>query len=206
VQIIYAGKAHPKDDRGKEIIQRLFALGRQPRFKGRIVLLEDYDINVGRHLVQGVDLWLNNPRRPLEACGTSGQKVVLNGGLNCSTLDGWWAEAYDGYNGFAIGDGKIHKDVDAQDRRESQQLQQVLSEEVVPLFYQRDATGLPIDWIARMKHALVSLAWSYNAARMVYDYTQKSYLPAGGADTSSLPDESDLDLSTVVKWVRSERI
>ncbi|MBW1807702.1 MAG: alpha-glucan family phosphorylase [Deltaproteobacteria bacterium] len=201
VQIIYAGKAHPRDDKGKELIKRIFHLGKDPRFKGRIVLIEDYDINVGRHLVQGVDVWLNNPRRPLEACGTSGQKVVLNGGLNCSTLDGWWAEAYDGYNGFAIGGGKIHKDVAKQDEREAIQLREVIEQEVVPMFYNRDEAGLPRKWISQMKHALVSLAWNYNAARMVHDYTQLCYLPAGGATTSSLPDESDLDLPSIVKWL-----
>ena len=202
VQILYAGKAHPKDDRGKEIIRRICRLGEQPRFKGRIVLIEDYDINVGRHLVQGVDLWLNNPRRPLEACGTSGQKVILNGGLNCSTLDGWWAEAYDGYNGFAIGSGKIHKNTAKQDKREADQLRRVLVEEVVPMFYKRDETRLPREWIARVKHALMSLAFHYNAARMVYDYTQLCYLPAAGAVTSSVPDEDDLDLPNVVRWLR----
>jgi starch phosphorylase len=201
VQVIYAGKAHPKDEKAKELIQRIFRLSRDPRFEGRIVLVEDYDINVGRHLVQGVDLWLNNPRRPLEACGTSGEKVVLNGGLNCSTLDGWWAEAYDGYNGFAIGSGKVHKDPAEQDRREALELRQVLFEEVVPLFYRRDPTGMPREWIARMKHALISLAWSYNAARMVVDYAQLCYLPAAGAATSAVPDESDLDLATVIQWL-----
>jgi starch phosphorylase len=201
VQVIYAGKAHPKDDRAKELIQRIFHLSRDPRFEGRIVLVEDYDINVGRHLVQGVDLWLNNPRRPLEACGTSGQKVVLNGGLNCSTLDGWWAEAYDGYNGFAIGTGKIHKDPAEHDRQEAEELRHVLQDEVVPMFYRRDMTGLPRVWIGRIKHALIRLAWSYNAARMVVDYTQLCYLPAAGAATSSVPDETDLDLPTVIQWL-----
>ena len=201
VQVVYAGKAHPQDERGKELIQRIFHLSRDPRFEGRICLVEDYDINVGRHLVQGVDVWLNNPRRPLEACGTSGQKVVLNGGLNCSTLDGWWAEAYDGYNGFAIGSGQIHKDPEIQDRQEAEQLKVTLLEQVVPTFYQRDERGLPAEWIARIKHALVSLAWRYNADRMVVDYTQQAYLPAGGATTSALPDESDLDLPTIVRWI-----
>ncbi len=205
VQVIYAGKAHPQDERGKEIIQRIFRLSRDPRFEGHIFLVEDYDINVGRHLVQGVDLWLNNPRRPLEACGTSGQKVVLNGGLNCSTLDGWWAEAYDGYNGFAVGSGLIHTDADEQDRREAGQLKRTLMDEVVPMFYRRDHRGLPVEWIARIKHALASLAWRYNADRMVVDYAQQAYLPAGGACTSALPDENDLDLPTVVRWIsRSE--
>ena len=108
VQFVFAGKAHPHDDPGKSVLQQIARLTRDPRFAGKIVFVEDYDINVGRHLVQGVDVWLNNPRRPLEACGTSGQKVVLNGGLNLSVLDGWWAEAYDGLNGFAIGSGETH--------------------------------------------------------------------------------------------------
>ena len=106
VQFVFAGKAHPHDQPGKELLQQIARLTHDPRFAGKILFIEDYDINVGRHLVQGVDVWLNNPRRPLEACGTSGQKVVLNGGLNLSILDGWWAEAYDGQNGFAIGGGR----------------------------------------------------------------------------------------------------
>ena len=108
MQFIFAGKAHPHDGPGKEMLQQIAQLMRDPRFAGKLLFVEDYDINVGRHLVQGVDVWLNNPRRPLEACGTSGQKVVLNGGLNLSVLDGWWAEAYDGLNGFAIGTGETH--------------------------------------------------------------------------------------------------
>lgn len=201
VQVIYAGKAHPQDERGKEIIHRLFKLARDPRFEGHIHLVEDYDINVGRHLVQGVDLWLNNPRRPLEACGTSGQKVVLNGGLNCSTLDGWWAEAYDGANGFAIGSGRIHTDSNQQDRREAEELKRILKDEVVELFYRRDERGMPTEWLDRIKHALQSLAWCYNADRMVVDYSQQAYLPAAGATTSRLPNEDDLDLQTMIRWI-----
>ena len=184
VQLIFAGKAHPHDQQGKELIRRIFKLSQDERFAGRIVFLENYDINVARHLIQGVDVWLNNPRRPLEACGTSGQKVVLNGGLNCSTLDGWWAEAYDGFNGFAIGSGKIHRDSHELDTRDARDLREVLTGEVVPLFYDRDASGLPTGWIARMKHALISLAWCYNANRMVLDYTRQCYLPAADALTS----------------------
>ncbi len=204
VQIVFAGKAHPQDDRGKELIQRIYRLSRDPRFEGRIFMVEDYDINVGRHLVQGVDVWLNNPRRPLEACGTSGQKVLLNGGLNCSTLDGWWAEACDGFNGFAIGQGFTHEDPVVQDKREAEQLRQVMEQELVPLFYQRDALGLPREWIARIKHGLESMAWQYNADRMVVDYTQQNYLPASGACVSALPDNSDLDLPTVVGWIAKQ--
>ena len=201
VQVIFAGKAHPRDEKGKELIQRIFRLSRDPRFEGHIVLVEDYDINVGRHLVQGVDLWLNNPRRPLEACGTSGQKVVLNGGLNCSTLDGWWAEAYNSQNGFAIGSGRIHVNTDEQDRIEAIQLRTVLEDQVIPLFYKRDAMGLPREWITRMKHALVSLAWKYNADRMVVDYTNLCYLAACGANSSAIPDRDESDLSAYVQYL-----
>src|SRR5690606_13713049 len=130
---IFSGKAHPADEPGKRLIQGIANLRHDPHFAGKIVFVEDYDINVGRHLTQGVDVWLNNPRRPLEASGTSGQKVVLNGGLNCSILDGWWAEAYDGKNGFAIGIGRTHTNTDIQDERDSRFLIEVLRDEVIPL-------------------------------------------------------------------------
>ena len=119
VQFVFAGKSHPHDRPGKEVLQQIARLMHDPRFAGKMLFIEDYDINVGRHLVQGVDVWLNNPRRPLEACGTSGQKVVLNGGLNLSVLDGWWAEAYDGLNGFAIGSGETHTSIDVHDARDA---------------------------------------------------------------------------------------
>ena len=181
VQFIFAGKSHPADDNGKAILQKIFRLTQEPGFKGRIVLLEDYDINLARHLVQGVDVWLNNPRRPLEASGTSGQKVVLNGGLNCSILDGWWAEAFDGQNGFAIGGGRSHVNQEVQDDRDAQALTQVLMEQVIPLFYDRDEDdGLPNAWIARMKRSVRTLGWRFNADRMVMDYVQKAYIPAAG--------------------------
>lgn len=180
VQFIFAGKAHPADDFGKTILQRIFKLGQHENINGRIVFLEDYDINLGRHLVQGVDLWLNNPRRPLEASGTSGQKVVLNGGLNCSVLDGWWAEAYDGENGFAIGNGRSHVDTEVQDQRDGESLYKVLMEEVIPLYYQRDSDDLPLDWIKRMKRAVRTLGWRFNADRMVMDYVSHTYIPASG--------------------------
>ena len=151
VQLIFAGKAHPLDRPGKEVLQEVALLTRDPRFLGKVVFIEDYDIDVGRHLVQGVDVWLNNPRRPLEACGTSGQKVVLNGGLNLSVLDGWWAEAYDGLNGFAIGRGETHSSIDIHDARDAASLAKVLRNEVVPLYYERDRDGLPREWIARVK-------------------------------------------------------
>ena len=181
VQFIFAGKSHPADDNGKAILQKIFRLTQEPGFKGKIILLEDYDINLARHLVQGVDVWLNNPRRPLEASGTSGQKVVLNGGLNCSILDGWWAEAFDGQNGFAIGSGRSHVDQDLQDDRDAKALTRVLMDEVIPLFYDRDEDdGLPDAWIARMKRSVRTLGWRFNADRMVMDYVQKAYIPAAG--------------------------
>ncbi len=135
---------------------------------------------MGRHLVQGVDVWLNTPRRPLEASGTSGQKVVLNGGLNLSVRDGWWAEAYDGYNGFVIGRGEAHVDPDVQDGRDAEALYRTLEQEVIPLYFERDADGLPRAWIARMKWAIRTLGWRFNSDRMVMDYVRQCYLPAAG--------------------------
>jgi starch phosphorylase len=180
IQIIFAGKAHPADEPGKALIRKIANLRHDPRTSGRIVFVEDYDINVCRHLIQGVDVWLNNPRRPLEASGTSGQKVVLNGGLNCSILDGWWAEAYDGHNGFAIGRGETHANDAITDRRDYEALYQVLEGEVIPLFYDRDADGLPRQWIRMMKNSIGSLAWRFSSHRMVMDYARASYVPAAG--------------------------
>jgi starch phosphorylase len=178
VQIIFAGKAHPADEPGKHLIKKIANLRYDQRFAGRVVFVEDYDINVTRHLVQGVDVWLNNPRRPLEASGTSGQKAVLNGGLNLSVLDGWWAEAYDGRNGFAIGKGTTHASDQLGDRRDGEDLIRVLESEVVPLFYDRDSDGLPRHWIQMMVNSISSLAWRFSAHRMVADYVRSCYVPA----------------------------
>ena len=186
VQLVFAGKAHPLDGPGKAVLQEVARLARDPRFAGKIVFIEDYDINVGRHLVQGVDVWLNTPRRPLEACGTSGQKVVLNGALNLSVLDGWWAEAYDGLNGFAIGRGDTHTSTDVHDARDASALVNVLRDEVVPLYYDRDRDGLPREWIARVKRAIRTLGWRFSADRMVMDYVLKSYIPAAGGTSSDI--------------------
>jgi starch phosphorylase len=179
VQIVFAGKAHPRDEPAKRMLQQVVQLSRDPQFADRMVFVEDYDISVARHMVQGVDVWLNTPLRPLEACGTSGQKVVMNGGLNLSVLDGWWAEAYDGRNGFAIGDGRVHADAGVQWTRDAESLYTLLETQVVPLFYQRDG-GVPSAWIARMKQSIMTLAWRYNADRMVSDYVRHAYLPAAG--------------------------
>lgn len=189
VRLVFAGKAHPRDDEGKAILQGIVRLLRGPRLVGKVVFLEDYDINVGRFLVQGVDVWLNNPRRPLEACGTSGQKVLLNGGLNLSILDGWWAEAFDGSNGFAIGSGETHASVDVHDARDADNLLQALRDEVVPMYYERDRDGLPRRWIGRMKRAIRTLGWRFNADRMVRDYVRQAYIPAAGGTSSAGPPE-----------------
>jgi glycogen phosphorylase len=180
VQIIYTGKAHPKDEPGKRFIQEIANLRHDPRFAGRVAFIEDYDINVCRHLIQGVDVWLNNPRRPLEASGTSGQKAVLNGGLNCSILDGWWAEAYDGKNGFAIGKGQSHVDDRLTDQRDALYLYETLENEVIPTFYNVDRDGLPRKWIKMMMNSISSGAWRFSSHRMVMDYTKHSYVPAAG--------------------------
>jgi glycogen phosphorylase len=186
VQFVFAGKAHPHDEPGKQILQQIARLMRDAHFAGKVLFVEDYDINVGRHLVQGVDVWLNTPRRPLEASGTSGQKVVLNGGLNLSILDGWWAEAYDGFNGFAIGQGETHTSVDVHDHRDGEALLRVLRDEVVPLYYERDRDGLPRRWIARMKRAIRTLGWRFSADRMVKDYVLNTYIPAAGGTSCQM--------------------
>ena len=186
VQFIFAGKAHPNDEPGKRVLQQIAELMRNSRFADKFVFVEDYDINVGRYFVQGVDVWLNNPRRPLEASGTSGQKVVLNGGLNLSVLDGWWAEAYDSMNGFSIGTGRTHSNMNVHDTRDGEVLRRALREEVIPLFYQRDRDGLPRGWIRRMKRTIRTLGWRFNADRMVMDYTLKCYVPAAGGTSSDM--------------------
>ncbi len=184
IQIIFAGKAHPRDDQGKRIIKRISECSSDTAYRRRIVFVENYDYNVGRHLVQGVDVWLNNPRRPLEACGTSGQKAAFNGALNLSVLDGWWNEAYDGRNGFAIGHGGIHDDPNIQYQRDAEYLYATLEKEVIPLYYERDASGIPHHWVKRMKMAFQSLGWRFNADRMVIDYVERFYLPAASATSS----------------------
>jgi starch phosphorylase len=178
VQFIFAGKAHPKDAEGKEFIRRVVEVASDPRFRDHIVFIEDYDINVGRYLVQGADVWLNNPRRPLEACGTSGMKSAANGGLNLSILDGWWDEGYEPGLGWAIGSGEQYDNPDLQDQVEALALYRLLETEVVPLFYSRDSDGLPRGWIRYMKKNLTKLCPTFNTHRMLEDYTDKAYVPA----------------------------
>ncbi|MGQ9646104.1 MAG: alpha-glucan family phosphorylase [Thermodesulfobacteriota bacterium] len=177
VQIIIAGKAHPQDHLGKEVIKKIIHLAQQPEFRQRIVFIEDYDMNVGRYLVQGSDVWLNNPRRPMEACGTSGMKAAANGGLNLSVLDGWWAEGYDPSLGWAIGSGEEYEDLNYQDEVESQATYNILEKTIVPLFYERGRDNLPREWIAMMKKSMQALAARFNSHRMVEDYVHQVYIP-----------------------------
>ncbi len=170
VQIVFAGKAHPGDEPGKRVLQRVYSYTREARFEGRIAFIEDYEMHVAHRLSQGVDLWLNVPRPPLEACGTSGMKAALNGVPQLSTLDGWWAEGYDGSNGWAIRDGD--------DAAQAEQLYQLLEAEVVPQYYDRDAHGIPRRWLVRMKHALRAAGARFTAQRMVRQYVTEYYLPA----------------------------
>ena len=177
VQFIFAGKAHPRDDDGKRFIQHIIHLGRYSDLKGNLVFLENYDMHVARQMVSGCDVWLNNPRRPLEASGTSGMKAISHGCLNMSILDGWWREGYDGMNGFGIGDDSNPQSVEEQDRIDSANVYDVLSKEVIPLFYDRDASGLPRNWIKRIRHAMVTLMPVFNTHRMVKEYAEKYYAP-----------------------------
>lgn len=181
IQIVISGKSHPRDDGGKQLIKELVHFINREGGRMRMVFLEDYDMQVARHLVQGVDLWLNNPRRPMEASGTSGMKVVPNGGLNCSILDGWWDEAYDANLGFAIGDRGELADIGQQDWLDSQSLYNLLEREIAPKFYHRVDNGLPTQWIAMMKHSISRLAPFFSTHRMVRQYTEDCYMPASHA-------------------------
>jgi starch phosphorylase len=178
VQFIFAGKAHPKDTGGKEIIRHIIHFASDEAVRRRIVFLEDYDMDVARFLVRGVDVWLNNPRRPMEASGTSGMKAAVNGVLNMSTLDGWWCEGYIPEGGWVIGDGQDHQDRDYQDMVEAQAIYSILENEVVPLYYSRSADNLPRTWIQRMKATIKHVAPRFNTHRMLAEYTRRFYNPA----------------------------
>jgi starch phosphorylase len=178
MQIIFSGKAHPRDNMGKELIRQIIHLCGNERFRRKVVFIEDYDLNIARYLVQGVDVWLNTPIRPKEASGTSGMKVVPNGGINISVLDGWWDEAYNSDNGWAIGNGEEYNDLAYQDEVESLFLYNILENEVKPAFYNRGLDGLPNEWVSRMKESMKSITAIYNTNRMVKDYTEKFYKSA----------------------------
>jgi starch phosphorylase len=180
VQFVLAGKAHPSDDEAKRVVQELFGFKYAPHVAERVVYLHDYDLGMAARLVQGCDVWLNLPRPPLEASGTSGMKAVINGGLNLSVLDGWWAEAYDHANGWALS-GDLDFDANAQDARDAAALYDLLEQHVVPAFYDRDTDGVPRAWLTRMRASIRTLAPAFGAGRMLADYTERVYAatPAG---------------------------
>lgn len=186
VQIVFAGKAHPADEPGKQVLQRVYGHTREPRFEGRIAFIEDYDMHVAHRLVQGVDLWLNLPRAPLEACGTSGMKAGVNGVPQLSTLDGWWDEGYDGRNGWAIPAPPAGGDADAAD---VEALYRQLEDQIVPLFYDRDAQGIPRGWVDKMKHAIRVAGQRFNAQRMVREYVAEYFVPAIRGESPSPGDD-----------------
>jgi starch phosphorylase len=181
VQILLAGKAHPLDNPGKEIIKKILKITTSDKFRRRIVFLEDYDINVARYLVQGVDIWLNNPRRPLEASGTSGMKAAANGAVNVSIMDGWWCEGYDPKLGFKIGNGEEYENAEYQDKIENRFLYEVLEREAIPLFYKRNSNNFPVEWIQLSKNSMISACRDFSAARMLREYTDRFYIPATDA-------------------------
>jgi starch phosphorylase len=177
VQILFAGKAHPNDEPGKLLIQQLYRMIKNADSAGRLVFIEDYDLNVARYLVRGVDMWLNTPRRPYEASGTSGMKAALNGALNFSVLDGWWREAYNGKNGWAIGDDVDMEDLEMQDRADAESLYTTLENEIVPLYYDVDYDGIPHKWVAKMKESMATICPRFSTRRMLKQYITEAYVP-----------------------------
>jgi starch phosphorylase len=202
LQIIIAGKAHPRDDAGKRYIQEWFDFLRQPKVHARVVFLEDYDIRLAQHLVHGVDVWLNTPRRPWEACGTSGMKILVNGGLNISELDGWWAEAYAADLGWALGDTDYQDNSSAtehRDNKDAEQLYDLLEQQVIPCFYQRNTSGIPLNWVQMIRRSMSQLTPMFSSNRMLRDYTEKLYLPAL-QDFKSRCDNQAALAKTLCKW------
>ncbi len=201
VQLIFSGKAHPKDHPGKEYIAQVVQFARRPEFRRHVVFLEDYDMNVCRTMIQGVDIWLNNPRRPLEASGTSGMKACCNGGLNLSVLDGWWVEGYLGDNGYSIGHGEEYKEdqLGYQDEVESRSIYELIEQEIVPSFYNRGNDGLPRSWIHRMKRSIGTNVPIFNTNRMVQQYTQDCYIPSFNRH-ELLADQKGIKAIELAKW------
>ncbi|MBI3630218.1 MAG: alpha-glucan family phosphorylase [Candidatus Rokubacteria bacterium] len=201
VQLIVAGKAHPADEAGQAMIREWFEFIRRPGARRRVIFIPDYDLLLAEHLVQGADLWINTPRRPWEASGTSGMKVLVNGGLNLSELDGWWAEAYAPEVGWALGDGREHGDDPAWDAAEARALYALLEREVVPAFYTRDARGIPGGWVARMRESMARLTPRFSANRVVREYTERHYLPAAAGYRARAAEKGALGAG-VLAWQR----
>ena len=202
VQLVLAGKAHPQDTEGQEMIRQWIEFIRRTPARSQVVFLSDYDMRLTEHLVQGVDVWLNMPRRPWEACGTSGMKVLVNGGLNLSELDGWWAEAYTPEVGWALGDGHEHGDDPAWDAAEAEQLYTLLEQEVIPEFYDRDESGVPVAWIRRMRESMARLTPAFSATRCVREYTEKHYLPLAAA-YQRRSSEGQKTAESLLNWQRN---
>jgi starch phosphorylase len=198
-QLILAGKAHPQDLPGQALIKKWKDFIRRPEVKTRVVFLSDYDMMLAQHMVHGIDLWINTPRRPWEACGTSGMKVLVNGGLNLSELDGWWAEAYSPEVGWAIGDGKEHGDDPAWDRTEAEAVYAALENEVIPEFYERNEKGLPLKWLGRVRESMARLTSEFSATRAIREYTEDHYLPAASGYRERAADDSALGV-TLLHW------
>ena len=199
VQIIIAGKAHPKDEEGKKLIQEIVQIAKEERFRKKIVFLENYDMNVARYMVEGCDIWLNNPRRPLEASGTSGMKVIANGGINFSVLDGWWDEGYSPELGWKIGNGEEYLDLDYQNEVESRQLYDSLETEIVPLFYNKSNDNLPRQWVAKMKLSMKTLGPVFNSNRMAEQYFMKYYYQSF-ISRKSLTKENYSQAKSLTEW------
>src|SRR5581483_10196165 len=189
VQLIIAGKAHPEDRAGQALIHEWINFIRQPETRPHIIFLSDYDMLLTERLVQGVDVWINTPRRPWEASGTSGMKVLVNGGINLSELDGWWAEAFMPEVGWALGDGREHGDDPAWDAVEADALYNLLEREVIPEFYTRDQSGIPTAWVKRMRESMARLTPGFSADRTVREYTEQLYLPAAAAYRTRAADK-----------------
>jgi starch phosphorylase len=202
VQLIIAGKAHPADQAGQALIQEWSHFIRRPEVRPHVIFLSDYDMHLTEHLVQGVDVWLNTPRRPWEACGTSGMKVLVNGGINLSELDGWWAEAYTPEVGWALGDGQEHGDDPAWDAAEADALYDLLEREVIPEFYTRDEQCIPTAWVARMRESMARLTPQFSADRTVREYTEQHYLPAAKAYRKRAADKG-ANGREIVSWQRA---
>jgi len=196
IQVVFAGKAHPADRPGQRVIQEIFQRSRSPQLRGRVYILENYDMRVARFLVQGVDVWLNNPRRPLEASGTSGMKAAQNGVPNVSVLDGWWDEGFDDDNGWAIGGRETDPDEAAQDWRDAQDLYRILEEEIIPAYYERDSARLPPRWLAVMRRAMATALWRFSTTRMLHEYTEMLYLPSAEPTVAVVEPEAAPSLVT----------
>ena len=195
VQLIFAGKAHPADKEGQDLIKFIHQVSMMPQFKGKIFLLENYNIAMSRYLISGVDVWLNNPRRPMEASGTSGQKASVNGVINFSVLDGWWAEGYNQKNGWTIGNNSEYDSYEAQDQADSQSLYRTLEEKIIPTYYNRENSNIPQKWIGFMKNSILSTGGKYSTARMLVDYTNQYYMPL-----AKLTKKYYLDIDNVAEY------